>query len=349
MIVHQILAGAGPHDAVTAQARAYRARFRAWGWGGADYATFLAPGIGDAVLPRARLAPGPEDVLVLHHSAVMPRLEELAALPQRRLLVYHNITPARWLWDVAPALAVQCAVGREQLPELVAGADVCAGVSRFNADELSAAGARDPLVIPLLLALDRLGPPPVARAAPATGATILFVGRLSPHKRQDEVIRAFSLFRRVRAPQARLVLVGEPITPGYGEYLQALAARLAPGAVSFEQGVSDAALGACYRRADALLCLSEHEGFCLPLIEALRFELPVVARAAAAVPETIGDAGLLAGDGDDHSVLSELLYLAVADPELRAELGRRGTARLAAYAPDAVAEKLRDAVERLVS
>jgi len=173
---------------------------------------------------------------------------------------------------------------------------------------------------------------------------VLFVGRLSPHKRQDELIRVFAQYRRHRAPGARLMLVGDPITTGYLELVHNLAQQLAPGAVTIESGLSEAALGDRYRAADAFLCLSAHEGFCIPLLEAFHFGLPVIARPAGAVPETAGDAALLVDD-EDPAVVAELLHLAVTDGELRTELARRGRARLEQYAPDLIAQRLRAAVE----
>jgi glycosyltransferase involved in cell wall biosynthesis len=173
---------------------------------------------------------------------------------------------------------------------------------------------------------------------------VLFVGRLSPHKRQDELIKAFSLYRRHRAPDARLVLVGDPITTGYLQLLRDLADALAPGAVTIETGLSESALGDRYRAADVFLCLSEHEGFCIPLLEAFHFGVPVIARPAGAVPETVGSAALLLDDRDP-AVIAELLHLVVTDSGLRAELARRGRTRLEAYAPDVVAARLRAAVE----
>jgi glycosyltransferase involved in cell wall biosynthesis len=172
----------------------------------------------------------------------------------------------------------------------------------------------------------------------------LFVGRLTPNKRQDEVIRAFALYRRHHAPNARLALVGEPITAGYADFIRARADELAPGAVSIERGLSSRELGDRYRTADALLCLSEHEGFCIPLLEALHFGIPVIARPEGAIPETVGDAALLVGDSD-LAVVAELLHLVVSDQDLRAELRRRGEERVRAYAPEAVAERLRAAVQ----
>jgi glycosyltransferase involved in cell wall biosynthesis len=357
MKVHQVLSGAGPHDAITTEALVFRGYFRDWGWGGGDHAARIAPGINGSIAQLARLRPHSDDVLLIHHSAGAPRLHELLALPNPKLLLHHNVTPASWLWEHAPLVAVQCAIGREQLPELVRAVDLAAGDSGFNAAELRALGAARTEVIPLLVDRNRLGSPrprqPDERPQP-DGArerggppTILFVGRLSPHKRQDELIRAFARYRRHRAPDARLVLVGDPITAAYVELLRAFGETLAPGAVSIESGLSEAELGDRYRAADAFVCLSEHEGFCIPVLEAFHFGLPVIARPSGALPEVAGDAALLVEDRDP-ALVAELIHLAITDQHLRSELRRRGEGRLAHYAPAVAAEQLRRAVLKTV-
>jgi glycosyltransferase involved in cell wall biosynthesis len=234
-----------------------------------------------------------------------------------------------------------------QLPDLVGRADVSAAVSEFNAEELRQAGARDPIVLPPLISPDHLtagGPQILSLETPS----ILFVGRLSPHKRQDAVIQAFALYRRRHAPGAQLHLVGSPIGSAYPRRLHELADRVAPGAIHFESGLSQSDIAARYRNATAFLCLSEHEGFCLPIIEALAAGLPVVARRAGAVPETLGDAGLILEPDDDLGVVAEALHAVISDDALRDELARRGAARVAAYSPDVAMRKLRAAVEAAV-
>ena len=346
MNIHQLLSGAGPHDAVTTEAILFRSYFRSWGWGGDEFALRIAPGVGGAIRPVADFAPERDDVLLLHHSAGLSKLPELLALPNPKLLLYHNVTPPAWLWAQAPLVAAHCAMGREQLPALVAGVDVAAADSSFNAQALRDLGAEAATVIPLLIDRDRLGAP---SPTPAPGPpTVLFVGRLSPHKRQDEVIRCFALYRRRHAPEARLVLVGDPITPGYPELLRRVGEDLAPGAVQIESGLSAAELGDRYRAAGVFLCLSEHEGFCIPLLEAFHFGLPVITRPLGAIPETVGDAALLVEE-PDRGVVAELLHLALTDHELRSELRRRAARQLAIFAPEAVAERLRQAVEATVT
>jgi glycosyltransferase involved in cell wall biosynthesis len=347
-VVHQLLSGAGPHDAITTEAGVFRRYFREWGWGGADYAYRRHPALEAPIAAAAALCPAEDDVVLLHHSAGWPQLDAVLALPGRKLLLYHNVTPAAWLWIDAPGLASHCQVGRDQLLPLVAAADATAADSAFNAAELAGYGARGTEVIHLLVDQARLGPagPELGRPAADPGSpTILFVGRLSPHKRQDEVIRAFGLYRRVHAPGARLSLVGDPVSEGYVTKLGALAERHAPGAVSIESGLASVELADRFAQADVFLCLSEHEGFCIPLLEAFAFGVPVVARPFGAVPEVAGDAALLVPD-PDPVIVAELLDLVVSDPELRAELVRRGRARLDAFAPERIAPRLRAAVQR---
>ncbi|MCW3013175.1 MAG: hypothetical protein JWO02_267 [Solirubrobacterales bacterium] len=338
MIVHQVLSGAGPVDAVTSQARAFRGLFGGWGWGGTDVAWHIDPRVGDAIKPLRTLAPAPDDLLLIHYSAYAPRLRAVLEAPQRKVLLSHNVTPARWFWDYEAGIAVQCALGRRQLPEYAAKADVVVGVSAYNAAELGS-----DLVVPILFDPVKLGPARTPPPDPPAGTppTLLFVGRIAPHKRQDELIRLLALLRAHRLPDARLVLVGEPMTNAYLQALKQLADELVPGAVTFAHGLSDAELGQAYADAHVFVCLSEHEGFCIPLLEAFHVGTPVVSRPAGGIPE-VADGAALLSDDRDLAVLAELVTLAVQDDDLRAQLRARGRERLAVYAPDRTARALRE-------
>jgi glycosyltransferase involved in cell wall biosynthesis len=345
MIVHQVLSGAGPVDAVTTQARAFRRLFRDWGWGGSDHAVWIDRRLDGDIRQFKALHAQPDDVVLMHYSAYAPKLRALLEWPNPKLMLYHNVTPARWFWRYEPTVAVHCSLGRRQLPEFARGMDLAAGVSQFNADELAEAGAQRTAVIPILFDPAELDAP---GAEPPGPPTLLFVGRLAPHKRQDELIAAFSLYRRHRNRDARLVLVGEPLNIQYRDALLELARQHAPGAVTIESGLSQRELWERYRAAHAFVCLSEHEGFCVPLLEAFHFGVPVIARPVGGVPEVAGDAALLI-DERDPALTAELIALLMGDRELRDELRRRGRARLAAFAPDVTATKLRAATESVAA
>ena len=333
MRIHQVLSGAGPYDAITREALAIRELLREWGHEGRDHAAMIDPRMGRRVRDLARLDPGPDDTLLIHYSAYVPKLVQVLDLPGRKVLLSHNVTPPRWFWAHDPQTAMQCALGRRELVRFAERCDVVAGDSLFNARELGSDRVL-PLVLPAIRANPELPPEPDGPPV------VLFVGRLVPHKRQDELIRAIGLLRRHRDPDARLVLVGEPLNERYAQALRTLADEVAPGGVVFERSLDDAALEARYRGAHAFLCLSEHEGFCVPIVEAFAHGVPVIARPRGAVTETVGDAGLLLDGTLDQMV--ELVHLAITDAELRAELRERGRARVADYAYERTSQLLRE-------
>jgi len=199
-------------------------------------------------------------------------------------------------------------------------------------------------VVPILFDPARVRASGGANGARASGARILSVGRLAPHKRPDLVLRAFALYRDACDLDARLDLVGEALSPAYEADLRTLAG---PG-VAIHGRLDQARLNELWRDADLLLTLSEHEGFCVPLLEAFATGTPVIARPVGGMPEVGGDAVLWTGERD-LAVVAELIDLAVRDTSLRAELVRRGNARLAEYAPARVLERLREAVDAAVA
>lgn len=330
-----MLSGAGPVDAVTQQAFEYRRLL-----GGEVYASAIEPAVRSQVKPLRSLEPAADDLLLFHYSAYAPRLEPLLELPQPKLLVYHNVTPAEYLWEHQPHVATLCALGRDHLPRWVQAVDVAAAVSEYNASELREAGARDVRVVPVVVDPARLKG--AGASAPRGGGApiVLSVGRLAPHKRPDLVLQAFELYRREHAPDAQLQMVGEPLSAAYESELREQAGQ----GVTITGRLSQPQLNELWSAADVFVTLSEHEGFCVPLIEAFHTDTPVIARPAGGMPEVAGDAALWVDDGDP-AVTAELIALVVGDEELRSELVARGRARVRDhYAPGKVEEKLREAV-----
>ncbi len=339
--VHQILSSAGPYDAVSVQARLWRELLTAHGFGGADYAASVDPRARTDFQPLERLPAERADLLVIRYSAHSAALMSLLERPEPKLVIYHNVTPPGYFWNHHVGVALACAVGRAQLPRFARAATVAAGDSQFNATELRAAGADDARVLPILFDPERLAPR--GRAPEGEGPLVLVVSRLAPNKRHDLAIAAFAAWRAEHGVPARMLLVGEPVSPAYGELVAGLAQR-AGGAIGLAGGLDQPDLNAAYSAADVMLSMSEHEGFSVPLLEAFHFGVPVVARPAGAMPEVGGDA-VLWDRADDLAVTAELMQRAVSDPSLRLTLAERGRVRLAEYEHVRTAERIVAAVE----
>lgn len=345
--VHQALPAAAPGDAVTDQALRWAALLARWGHEGQIVAEHVHPRLAGRV--RA-LDDGGEDLLrggavVLRYS-IWSRVVDAAAATAGPLgVVYHNVTPGELVRPVNPAVAALCDRARQSLGLLRGRPTVVIADSTFNAREVEQAGLAPATVVPLLLDL----PAAVADGRPASAEPlILYVGRLAPNKRVEDVIRAFTLYKRHRAPGASLVLVGsDSAYEPYGRALGRLTDELGVQDVRFAGHVSDSERDAWYRRADAFLTLSVHEGFGAPLVEALANGLPVVARDAGAVAETVGGAGVLL-DGDDLALVAEALHEVVSSETTRRGLRAAAARRLAELQPDVVARRIRAALRPLL-
>ncbi len=281
------------------------------------------------------------DVLLYHLAIGSTMADRLRARHERLVVDYHNITPAQFFSDWEPMLAYDLAWGRLQLAELAARAELGIADSAYNAGELRAAGYRRAEVAPILLdldafqgevderTLDRLGGP--GGRPGGRGTAWLFVGRVAPNKAQHDLVRAFAVHRRLYDPCARLRLVGGSSSAAYLGALRGAVDELdLGGAVDLAGSVTAAELAAHYRAADVFVCLSEHEGFCVPLLEAWWHGVPVVAFAAAAVPETLGDAGLLLADKAPDRVAAAVHRVAT-DPGVRTALVEAGRRRLRSH------------------
>jgi glycosyltransferase involved in cell wall biosynthesis len=226
--------------------------------------------------------------------------DAFAAHPAPKLLNYHNITPVELVGWWQPQLTEELVLGREQLQRLAPLVRLGIAVSGYNEAELRACGYGATAVAPLLVDLgvhassDAAVAARLARERDGGGSIWLFVGQLAPHKSQHDVIKALAFHRVAYDPRARLHLVGRETSPRYAQMLRRLVVSLGlEDAVVMEGSVSDGALAALYEGADVLVCCSEHEGFCAPLIEAMHHRLPIVAYGATAVPETVAGAGVV--------------------------------------------------------
>jgi L-malate glycosyltransferase len=258
---------------------------------------------------------------------------------ERKFVNYHNITPADLLEAWVPAVGEEVRWGRAQLRDLAPVTEFAIADSVFNEHELQAVGYRWTATVPLLLDLDGFAGSPDPALAERLGAQkaqggtdLLFVGKVSPHKGQHDLVKALAAYRRLYDPQARLHLVGGAISDEYRTALEGFAAGLdLLDAVDIAGSVTHEELIAYYVASDAFVCLSNHEGFCVPLLEAMYHRLPIVAYTNTAVPETVQGAGLILPNKEPVRVAAAIDRV-VRDPELRSMLASAATERVASFA-----------------
>jgi len=285
-----------------------------------------------------------DGLLLVHHSIGNDAVPEVANLPIRKAVVYHNITPATYFAGLNDELMRYAEVGREQLKLLATTAELGIADSEYNRKELEEAGLTTTAVVPPLVDWEDFDRPPdqdVARRLADERTSILTVGQILPHKAVHDVIAAFARYRESDGT-AHLYLVGPTgMSAGYLDRVRGDIRKLGlDGAVTLTGSVTVEQLVAYYRGATAFLTLSEHEGFCVPLLEAMRSDLPVVANAAAAIPETLGDGGILLENKSPETVAAQLERV-VRDQTLRKDLIEKGRRRVEAFSRGHIADRLK--------
>jgi glycosyltransferase involved in cell wall biosynthesis len=336
--IHQFTAGYANGDAISNEARALRAMFRSWGVASdifCETKRILSELRRDARdLDEAAAVVRKEDTVILHLSIGSPANEAFARLPCRKVILYHNITPPEFFRGIQSEIETNLKAGLEQIRALAGVADLNLAVSAYNARELEAMGYRDVRVMPMRLdrgqwegACDRR-----VLAEFGDGKTnILFVGRGAPNKRIEDLLFAMYYIQRYADPDARLIHVGSYAgLERYHALLRTKAVELKLRNIVFTGSVPPDALRAYYRVATLFCCMSEHEGFCIPLIEAMAHRVPVMAYAAAAVPDTLGGAGVLLRE-KRFDVIAELAIRLARDAALRGAVIDAQTARVKRY------------------
>jgi len=320
--VHQLLAALSYGDAIGNESLAIQAHLRRAGFESDIFAEKVHPRMAHLARPLSEYeeVSGPETICLFHFSIGSAAGRLIHAAPDRLVVIYHNITPAHFFLGFHPHLAGLCHHGRRELSVFAERAELGLGDSEYNRQELQDAGFSRTAVLPIVLDFEayRCPPSPVVRRLYGDGRTnLLFVGRIIPNKRIDDLIRVFALYQRYVDPRSRLLLVGDH--RGHEHYydrLLEMVRDLRLDEVVFTGHVDDDELVAYYQASDLFLCLSDHEGFCVPLQEAMHFGLPVVAYDAGAVRETLHGGGVLLGE-KPPLVVAELIRAILTQPTLR--------------------------------
>jgi glycosyltransferase involved in cell wall biosynthesis len=354
MIINQWVPAAHKGDAIGDSARRVRQMLRDAGHTSDLYALTMD----DALRGDVRQFSDPDarrgNVTIFHFALPSPMTQAFARLDGARVLQYHNITPAAFFARYDSALFRLAALGRQELRSLAGHVDLALGDSDFNRQELETLGFAPTGVMPIGLDLDRItGAPrrPALEKVLADGLiNILFVGRIVPNKRIEDHIRLAEIYKRYIDSYYRFIFVGRyDGLPRYYAQVRALIAefKMLPDRFWFTGPVPDDDLAAFYRWADVYVSLSEHEGFCVPLIEAMAADVPVLAYAAGAVPETLGGAGVLF-EPKDLEFAAEMLGTLVYDRPVRDRVIEGQRRRLQDFSPARLEASLMRALQQVI-
>jgi glycosyltransferase involved in cell wall biosynthesis len=352
--IHQFVAGFSRGDAISNEALTLRRIFQSWQRESRIYceARRILPELRREALDYSayNAIRRPDDVALLHLSIGSPVNEFFATLPCRKAILYHNVTPPDYFRFIQPATAHLLALGRRQAQALAGAARVNLADSRFNAAELEQWGYADVRVFPLMLDAAREGEQDRRVIAQARDGkvNVLFVGRCAPNKKIEDALLAFAYFQRFVAPDSRFVHVGSYAgTERYYHWMLSLVRELQLANVRFTGSVPPAQLNAWYACADLFLCMSEHEGFCIPLLESMQRGVPVLAYAAGAVPETLDGAGILVRE-KNYPLIAELMGAVTRDRALREAVIRGQQERVTCFSRRDPAAELRALLDPLL-
>jgi glycosyltransferase involved in cell wall biosynthesis len=352
MEVHQFATSLTYGDAISNEALEIQKALRKQGFKSEIFTRFYEPRMAKYTRDFREYAKfsSPSNVVIFHFSIGSPVSKMFFRIPDKRIMIYHNITPFEFFLDYHRILSRECYKGRLEIKLFVDKVDLALGDSEFNRRELESLGYSKTGVLPLLVdftKFDEKGDPVVQRVFDSAKFTILFVGRVIPNKKFEDVIKSFYFYKKYFNTRSQLILVGD--YRGMERYLaalQELAGRLELSDVHFPGRVDFAELLAFYRLADVYVSMSEHEGFGVPLVESFYLELPVIAYAGGAVEETLNGGGILLREKDfaKTAVLLDRLH---RDESFRKEIVASQKTALAQYSTENVSRILVDHIKRL--
>ncbi|MGD1010961.1 MAG: glycosyltransferase family 4 protein [Acidimicrobiales bacterium] len=356
--IDQIIPSIVERDAVSHHTLEAQRVLHSMGFVSEIYACNMGPGLAGRVrrideLPRE----DSEHQWVCYQSSIGSSAADVfASHPGLKLIDYHNISPFELVERWMPHLGEEVRQGREQLVELAPLVEAGFADSEFNRSELEELGYRNTSVSPLMIDTANFSCPPdrrmvdrLLRNKARGGRDWLFVGQMLPHKAHHDVIKALACARRIFDPAARLHLVGRESCPAYADALRRFASVLAlTGAVEFVGSISPGELSAYYECADVLVCCSDHEGFCVPLLEAMHHRVPVVAYGAAAVPDTVGEAGIVL-ESKAPVLVATAVQRVFTDDALRHELISAGLERSQTLSVAAARRAFAQTIEQVLS
>jgi glycosyltransferase involved in cell wall biosynthesis len=329
-------------DAIGNEMIEIRNILRNWGHDSDIYAQYIHPKVLDVknYFEYKKIC-SPENILIIHFSIGYGSdlLDFVRSLPDKKILIYHNITPSEFFQDINSEYEYHTKLGRNELHVFKDIVDLALGDSEFNRMELVQLGFQKTGVLPIIIDFDKYyvadDKAPISKLKD-NYINILFVGRVSPNKKFEDIIKCFYYYKNYINANSRLFLVGS--YDGMDKYyskLKDLINKLNLKDVYFSGHISFEELISYFKLADVFVTMSEHEGFCVPLLESMFFEVPIVAYNSTAIPDTLGDSGILVQE-KNYEEIAEMINLVIEDKELKNKIVKRQTERLKDFRKDKI-------------
>jgi glycosyltransferase involved in cell wall biosynthesis len=332
MNVHQIVSALSFGDAVSNDAIALRKILRKNGFNSNIYAKYIDPRVSDFVEPIEKYQPDPTTLMIYHFAFGGAGVSEYVIdLPDIKILKYHNITPPHFFYPYNKNIALGCETGLKELKELIRHFHFGFGDSKFNCTDLNKLGLTNTVVLPVLLDFENINQmnKKINPVKEQDMVNIIFVGRISPNKKQDDLLKIFYFYHFFINKNSRLSFIGKCDDDLYYHHLRNLIKKLdLEQAVVFTGLIENDHLIRHYKTADVFLCMSEHEGFCVPLVESMYFGIPIIAFNSSCIPDTLGNSGILINDKSKYKEIAELMDLVINDKTLKEKIVKRQRERL---------------------
>lgn len=352
--IHQFVPVLESADAIGNHAIAIKSLLNKHGYNSTIYAWRAGKGMKSYCVNYLKYANSwsENDILIYHFGVSSPITDFFCKAPGKKVVIYHNITPENFYRGVNDKIYHILKKGRKELAELADKIDLAIADSEYNCEELISFGFKNTVTIPLLVdfTLYDIEPEPsILNKFKDNSVNIIFVGRISPNKKQEDVIRAYSIYNKYIEPGSRLFIIGQNHqVPEYNMILHRLINSLEVHNVFLTGGVSQKELNAYYRIANLFLCMSEHEGFCIPLLESMHFGVPILAYESSAVIGTLDGAGVLFKEKDFVQV-AEMMNFMVRDKGLKEKIVRRQKERLRRFQREKIEQEFLNSLGKFLN
>lgn len=353
--IHQLMASITVGDAISDEAFEFRRMLRMAGYESEIFCDRAHPKLHDEVyhFEDYMQISGSDELVILHYSIGTDVSKMAYHIPDRKILIYHNITPWHFVAGLHDTLPAELFTGRKELAAFADRTVLAIGDSEYNRRELEDLGFKETAVMPIPINFSRFDGVEPDRITLETfndhKLNIVFVGRVIPNKKHEDVILAYAHYKKYISHDSRLIFVGEHGSfESYRSLLTQLIAEIDLPDVVFTNHVTFPQLVAYYKLADVFLCMSEHEGFCVPLLEAMYFDVPVIAYDVGPIPDTMGGAGVLVEE-KNYAYIAEMIDLVCNDTLYRERVLDGQRRRLRRFTEIAYDEILLGHIDRALS